>query len=494
MQKLTRRSFATLCCGAAAAAQGMFWNQAFAEPPAPPPAPPPAFPRDVLGKLAPRPSKAIAASPLSVGFETLDRKMFDPERTYKWIGQLGVKWARCQTGWARTEEAEGVFNFAWLDGVVDSLRNVGVQPWFNLGYGNRLYTPKAPDASAVGWAPLNSDAAKAAWVRYTGKIAEHFRDRVKHWEIWNESNIRNFWKPSQPKPELYVELVKLTVPEIRKRIPDAVIIGGAFAGMPLKFFEQCMELGLGEYVDKISYHPYRPSPEAKYEAEVGAWRAVLAKHKPGVELWQGENGSPSQPGGAGALANLQWTEPTQARWVLRRILNDLRLGIELTSYFHLVDMVNYNWGAGATGKTNFKGLLRGTDYTPKPPYYAYQCLCTLFDAETERVEMPLGFEAAASEGKSLDTAKIFSASFRRGGRALCAYWWPSKLPVESMTGQTSLTVNVKNAKLDQPVLVDPLTQEICRIEGARQAGGAWRFAKLPLVDYPLLLTDRAAVA
>ena len=197
-----------------------------------------------------------------------------------------------------------------------------------------------------------------------------------------------------------------------------------------------MELGLGEYVDKISYHPYRPIPEAKYEAEIGEWRAVLAKHKPGAGLWQGENGSPSQPGGAGALANLPWTEPTQARWVLRRILNDLRLGVELTSYFHLVDMVNYNWGAGATGKTNFKGLLRGTDYTPKPSYYAYQCLCTLFDAETERVEMPLGFEAATSEGKSLDTAKIFKRQFPPWRPCPSAYWWPSKLPVESMTGES----------------------------------------------------------
>lgn len=489
MQKLTRRSFATLCCGAAAAAKGLFGNPAFAEPASLKPA----FERKVLGKVVPRPSKAIAASPLSVGFETLDRKMFTPERTYEWIGRLGVKWARCQTGWARTEQTAGVYDFAWLDGVVDSLRNVGVQPWFNLGYGNRLYTPEAPDFSAVGWIPTNSDAAKAAWLRYVGKLAEHFGDRVKHWEIWNESNIRNFWKPTKPNPELYVEFVKLTVPEIRKQIPDVVIVGGAFAGMPLKFFEQCMELGLGEHVDRISYHPYRPVPEAKYEEEVNAWREVLAKHKPSLQLWQGENGCPSEPGGSGALANLAWTEATQARWVLRRILNDLRLGLELTSYFHLVDMVNYNWGAGATGKTNFKGLLRGTDYTPKPSFYACQCLCTLFDAETQRAELPLTFVPVPGDSQALDPAKLFSAGFRRGGHALCAYWWPSQLPEAFAAREVGLTVQLHGATLDQPVLVDPLTQEICQIEGTRQGNGAWTFAKLPLVDYPLLLTDRAVV-
>lgn len=86
----------------------------------------------VLGKVAPRSSISIAASPLSIGFETLDRKMFDPERTYAHVARLGVKWARVHTGWCRTERKRGAYDFAWLDQVVDALRRIGVQlstPW-----------------------------------------------------------------------------------------------------------------------------------------------------------------------------------------------------------------------------------------------------------------------------------------------------------------------------------------------------------------------------
>ena len=61
-------------------------------------------------KLKSRPSKSIASSPLSIGFETLDRKMFDPDRTYTHLAELGVKWARCQTGWARTEQRRGEYD------------------------------------------------------------------------------------------------------------------------------------------------------------------------------------------------------------------------------------------------------------------------------------------------------------------------------------------------------------------------------------------------
>jgi len=195
MSRTTRRSFIGGCLGAAAAA-GTAWSSgraeesdAFA-----------GFRMEAVGKVGPRPSIDVAASPLSVGFETLDREMFDPGRTYGPLSLLGVKWARAQTGWARTERAKGEYDFAWLDSVVDSLLKIGIKPWFNLGYGNRLYTPDAPGVSAVGWAPLNSDEAKQGWVAYTRAIAEHFADRVKHWEIWNEPNIGNFWKRKKPSP------------------------------------------------------------------------------------------------------------------------------------------------------------------------------------------------------------------------------------------------------------------------------------------------------
>jgi hypothetical protein len=197
----------------------------------------------VPARMKPRTSKSIAASPISIGFETLDRKMFDPERTYPHLAKLGVKWARCQTGWARTEKTKGQYDFEWLDQVVDSLLNIGIQPWFNLGYGNTLYTPGPKDSSAVGWVPMNSDEAKAAWLKYVDALAAKFATRVKHWEIWNEPNGQGFWQPEKPDPVKYVEFARMTAPAIRKRIPGVTLIGGAYAGIPLDYIEGTMAGG-----------------------------------------------------------------------------------------------------------------------------------------------------------------------------------------------------------------------------------------------------------
>ena len=434
---------------------------------------------ELIGSVKPVPSAQIQASPLSVGFETLDRKHFDPTRTYAHLAKLGVKWARCQTGWNRCEPARGTFDFAWLDAVVDSLLKIGIQPWFNLGYGNRVYTPKA-DAAAVGWAPVFDDAAKEAWVRFTRAIAGHFRTRVRHWEIWNEPNISTFWKPRKPNPADYVALVKLTAPEIRQRVPGAVIIGAALAGTPTGYLKGCLDAGLAEHVHRISYHPYRAVPEAGYAAQVAAMRKLLAATGKPIKLWQGENGCPSKggKGSVGALSNLEWDETRQAKWLLRRILSDLRLGLELTSYFHTIDLVGYR------GKTNFKGLLRGTTYEPKPSYRAYQCLCALFDARTT-LDPKLTLDLVGQKKVHLQ-----DVGFVRDGRALYAWWLPASLQKGFEPRRISVRLATRpDATLTNPVLIDPLTSRVYRLPDGKRHGGALTFESLPLLDSPLLVAD-----
>lgn len=457
--------------------------------------------RQLLGRLVTRPASAIAASPLGVGFETLDRRMFDPDRTYEHLARLGVKGARVQTGWARTETVRGKYDFAWLDAIVDNLCKIGVEPWLNVTYGNRLYTPEAADESAVGWAPIHNAEAREGWRRFVRALAEHFRGRVRQWEIWNEPTEGWFWKPGKPSPTDYVDLVRLTVPEIREAIPDAVLIGGALSGMPTEFLRGCLEAGIAPYVDKISYHPYQLIPEKDYEKRVCVWREMIARYKPSLVLWQGECGCPSEEGGVGALSKHRWNEMRQARWLLRRTLNDLRLGLERISYFHLVDQLKYSWVSGpekdSATKTqkNLKasfGLLRGEDYTPKPSYHAYQVLCNLFDADTQRTDLAMRFKGGPSGSDPVEAEKVCSGSFVRRGHPLYAYWWPADVQQDFAGQPIGLVLPGKDAPLSHPVLIDPLRNEVFRLAGS-QTAGAWAFPSVPLTDYPMFVTDQAAI-
>jgi polysaccharide biosynthesis protein PslG len=443
-----------------------------------------------LGRVKPRRSLEIAASPFSIGFELLDRRLFEPDRAYPMLAQLGVKWARTQTGWSRCETKKGEYDFSWLDKVVDSLRANGIQPWFNLGFGNKLYTPEALHETAVGFPPLNSQEAKAAWVRFAGRIAEHFRTRVQHWEIWNEPNIAGFWRPIAPSAESYMELVKMTAPLIRKRIPKAVIVGGGFSGLPLDFLEGCLELGLAKYADRVSFHPYRRVPEAGYDADVRTLRTLLAKYKPGLGIWQGENGVRS----ANAIYGLEWNEPNQARWITRRLVSDLRHEIELISIYHTVDCPGYFiWSKENSGWKMAAGVLH-EDFTPKPSYHAYQCLCALFDAQTKKADLAIGVGSVAKGQEEVEIPAICTAAWLRNGHPLYAYWYPADFSRPFAPRQIGLSLwSDKSAPLAEPVLVDPIGSQIYRLEGGKRDRGSWKL-NVPMVDYPLFVTDRSVVA
>ena len=89
-----------------------------------------------IGQIKPKSSKEIKHSQIGLGFEKLDRDVFDPEKAYDKVAETGIKWARIQSGWQRTEREKGVYSFEWIDSIVDNLIERGIEPWVCLCYGN----------------------------------------------------------------------------------------------------------------------------------------------------------------------------------------------------------------------------------------------------------------------------------------------------------------------------------------------------------------------
>jgi len=460
-----------------------------------------------LGCVAPRHASEIAASPLGVGFECLDRRMFDPDRVYDRVSQLGVKWARVQTGWSRCETVEGEYDFAWLDEIVDNLLKRDVQPWFNLGYGNQVYIPDAPTFDAVGWAPIFTERARTGWQHYVAALAEHFADRVKHWEVWNEANARgNFWRPKDPDAGDYAWLVRLSAEAVRPRVPEAKMIGGVVCtglrARTMRFIEDMLEAGVGDQLDAVSYHPYYWNPDEGDATYFEALRDLVQRYNASLELWQGESGGNNQPGQRGAMHMGPWTQTIHAKWTARRTLVDLRNGAAVTSYFHISDFENYVLG-GAEGKAARHGLLTGPDYEPTQAYFTYQCLGALFDRETVRdkrcVVYPPGRglrDSDVDDSRSeLEHMALRWAGFARNGRPMWAFWMPTDVFREDEPPGGPLVVWAPKAlPLESPVLIDPLDQSVYELSMTRDEDGAWHCDDPPpRLDHPLIITDRSVL-
>mgnify|MGYP001580915772 FL=1 len=188
------------------------------------------------------------------------------------------------------------------------------------------------------------------------------------------------------------------------------------------------------------------------------------------------------------MVMLPWNEQRQAKWLLRRLLMDLSHDLELISYFHTVDLLNYDWGNGPTDYNQRLGVLRGEDYSPKPSYFAYQSLCTLFDSQT-RHEANLAIMCNGAPDETFQ-----SVGFSRNGCGVYAWWSAVDLFEDYAPRTISLQVSTReNATLQQPVLIDPMSQQVYRLTGKTTGHDKLTFDRLPLRDYPLIVTDRSVV-
>ncbi len=457
-----------------------------------------------IGKLLPKKANEIINSKIGIGFECLDRKMWeDVDSVYEAAAESGAKHARVQTGWGRTETAPGCYDFAWLDRIVDNLQKGGIQPWFNLGYGHVFYTDaKEPDA--CGWVPLYSEKARAGWTAYITALVYHFRNRITHYEVWNEPDNRNFWRPGPPDPKEYVELVALTAKAIKAVQPNAQIIAGQ-CGLNLwdaPKISAYLDYGLGNFIDIFTFHRYRVMPEIETPEWVAFFRDLFKRQGyHSIELWQGESGFPSKISETEALAGVPVNETVQAKLLARSILTDLCNKTDYTCYFTISDF-KYYWNNGFRNKPNFFGLLT-TDNPPrrKPAYETFRNLCSLFDAETVLDETSLAAmetcDALAEQDRYLfhemqTSSKI--AVFQRREFPLIVWWRKVSGLYDHKPYPMNLIVWSKDKTFHSPVLIDLLDGNVFLPEYEfEKPDFRIKGRNLPLKDYPMILTDLQAI-
>lgn len=142
-----------------------------------------------VGVIKPKKSTEINKSKIGLGFEKLDRNVFDPEKAYDKVCDCGVKYARIQSGWQRTEKEKGVYDFKWLDSIIDNLFKRGIEAWICLCYGNDLYSESTKSIYGAVCPPIFTEIERKAWINYVKAVAEGYK-KVKYFEVWNAPTVR----------------------------------------------------------------------------------------------------------------------------------------------------------------------------------------------------------------------------------------------------------------------------------------------------------------
>lgn len=439
-----------------------------------------------LGNLKIIPSSSIAESRVGVGFECADRDVFKPECCYDAMGATGAKWARVQTGWAKTEKKRGVYDFTWLDEMVDNLRARGITPWFNVGYGNPIYMPDAPNSTAVGCIPLlYGNEVTEAWKRFLHALAEHYRGRVTYFEIWNESDISHFWYPGTPNAAQYAALISLSGGIIRQHIPQAKI-GACTSDSKLDYLRTLfLNLKPGE-LDFYCLHTYDRFPETSPRIlRTPEIRALLAEYGHNTELWMGEGGHASwHPVGHGQCKDGGGNEHRQCVWQMRRMLLDFKAGLRLTSYFMIADVLErpYEMAKKVQTAPARQGILNGLIYTPKQVYFTLSRTATLLGGQ-------LALLPDALHVAPVEDTQALTVSWLRDGAELHAYYLPHEIERETPLRPLG-EVSLADTGITHPWLIDMMTGYVYDVSDQLDRR---TLKDMPIGDYPLVLCEAGTV-
>lgn len=453
-----------------------------------------------IGQIKPKSSKDIKKSRISLGFEKLDRDVFDPEKAYDKVAELGVKWTRIQSGWARCEKIKGVYDFEWIDKIVNNFIERGIEPWVCLCYGNALYNKEAASVfGAVGCPPIFNDEQRKSWKNYVKAFVNHFDGRVSHYEVWNEPDW--CWKPEANATQLGI-FTRDTGKYIKETNPNAKVIGGVVCSRNLAYLNDAMKTGMGDYIDFISFHEYT-NDETKVFETVEAYTELAHYYNPKIRLIQGESGSQSRMGGHGALCDAGWTEEIQAKQLARHTIADLMTDVYFTSYFSCVDMIealngtqgdvasylDYGYFGVLGAEFDENGRSVGT-YCKKPSYYTLQNICSIFAEDFETCKMPIIFETAYSEMIMENTVKrtqIVSGGFKNKNGRLFAYWYPSNILTSSVDSAANMTFFTEYDTFKLIDVMDGSIYEIPEDMIENRGNGVYCIKDIPVKDTPLLL-------
>lgn len=467
------------------------------------------------GKMAFVSAAEIDCSRIGIGFEKLDRDVFDPRKAYDKVAKIGVKRIRIQSGWMKTERVKGVYDFAWLDEIVDNLLLRGLEPWLCLCYGNPLYTTLAESVfGAVGCPPVENREETEAWLRYVEAAVKHFKGKISLYEIWNEPDCSYSWKHlGEAKEDIdpernareYGLFACETARAIKKADAEAQVAAFGLCSISnLKWVNDALSTGLYQYVDYVSFHIYA-SDDGLRARWISSLRDLVHSYNPDIRLIQGESGAQTRSDGNGAMRGFAWTREKQTKMLLRTLICDLHEGVAFTSYFSTMDMIealrgkvgdkasylDYGYFGVISAEFDEDGRATG-EYTEKPSYYALSALASLLRGNACAKDIPYAVEELPSKRvNGSDCAckdiQVYSFSLDDGGSALI-YWKKADILTETYEGTASFCVY--GQKLDRIRICNLKDGGLYRLpEGMTEAlgNGGIRLRNIPITDSPLAI-------
>ena len=361
--------------------------------------------------MAARPA-AVAAND-TLGFVFVNGMGYNAsDSRYSQATDAGAAWTRWPMYWSQIETSPGSLGdaaYASVDTVVDRDRARGLQinaillgtpSWSSsagsaeiampqigtravpLWYGQTLAQTSAATSTPMNlYRPVfNSDGSinqSNYWARFVYTTVNRYKDRIKHWEMWNEGDLSLFWTGSNGD---YKQLLKVGYLAAKRADPTATVLmsGLAYWEDP-GFLPDVLDRILADgdaaannhFFDVVPWHFY-VNPEHNYNYPVWA-RTEMAARGLSKAVWVNETNVPacgdsqvSQPISCRMPREWRGTQGEQASFIIQAIALARAAGVERIFGFQLVDDF-----LDVDGNVDWYGYVRNNG-TRRPAWDAYR--------------------------------------------------------------------------------------------------------------------------
>ncbi|MBI4789903.1 MAG: beta-galactosidase [Chloroflexi bacterium] len=221
-----------------------------------------AAPPPILVTLGPQ--QVVSTSNSKIGIHTRltdEVEEWKIKKTLELVREMGAPWIVEYFPWGYIENAEGEYDWAHSDLVVDHARRQGLTVIARLGFVPAWARPKDSVISYL------DEARYPAFAQFVGEFIRHFKGRVKYVVIWNEPNLNFEWGYRPVDPEGYTRMLQAVYPVVQAADPETQILAGALAptlappGLTdamsdLDYLQKMYDAGAKDYFDILAIHSY----------------------------------------------------------------------------------------------------------------------------------------------------------------------------------------------------------------------------------------------
>src|SRR5436190_12859482 len=135
-------------------------------------------------------ASAAMAAPRPLGLNVHDSSGVGLDATRDAVLGTGPKYVRIDVNWFDVEKSQGQYDWTVIDAVVDGAKQRGLEVLAVLAY-----TPAwASSGDTKGGGTLNDIPVAGTYPAFVTIAVNHLKNRVTHYEIWNEPNLQVFFE------------------------------------------------------------------------------------------------------------------------------------------------------------------------------------------------------------------------------------------------------------------------------------------------------------